>query len=273
MAFINAFITTKTGRDMVLVIPATKRLISHGRLILRDFLNFAAFLSNLIYNFKQETMEMKGKIIAVYLTASMVTLSGCSTINPYTGEKEVSRTTIGSGIGAAGGAILGGIFGGGKGALIGAAAGSLVGGVSGNYMDRQDAELRKDLVGTGVQIKKQNNNIQLSMASDITFRLNSADINARFYKTLRSVATVLKKYDRTNIMIAGFTDTTGTTAYNQVLSEKRANSVGDFLISQGVNSDRVFPSGFGERDPIASNASEQGRAKNRRVVITLRPID
>jgi hypothetical protein len=148
-----------------------------------------------------EEMKMKVKIITICLITLATCLTGCSSINPYTGEKQISRTTIGTGVGAAGGAIVGGLLGGGKGALIGAAAGGVFGGVTGNYMDRQNAELRQCLVGTGVQVRKQGNNIQLSMASDVTFKLNSADINSRFYTTLCSVATVLKKYSRTNIMV------------------------------------------------------------------------
>jgi outer membrane protein OmpA-like peptidoglycan-associated protein len=219
-----------------------------------------------------EEMKMKVKIITICLITLATCLTGCSSINPYTGEKQISRTTIGTGVGAAGGAIVGGLLGGGKGALIGAAAGGVFGGVTGNYMDRQNAELRQCLVGTGVQVRKQGNNIQLSMASDVTFKLNSADINSRFYTILRSVATVLKKYSRTNIMVAGFTDNTGSTAYNQVLSERRAKSVGDYLVSQCINKNRVFIRGFGVRYPVASNNTIHGRAMNRRVVITLRPI-
>jgi outer membrane protein OmpA-like peptidoglycan-associated protein len=215
---------------------------------------------------------MKYKIITICLITSVISLTGCSSVNPYTGEKQVSRTAIGSGVGVVGGAVVGGLIGGGRGALIGAAAGGVLGGVTGNYMDRQNAELRQRLVGTGVQVTKKGNDIQLMMASDVTFKLNSADINSRFYETLRSVAIVLKKYNRTNIMIAGFTDNTGSKAYNQVLSEKRAKSVGDFFVSQRINPNRVFMKGFGERYPAASNKTVQGRAANRRVVITLRPV-
>ena len=142
----------------------------------------------------------------------------------------------------------------------------------GNTLDRQDRELREALVGTGVQVRKVGNNIQLIMASDVTFRTGQASIKEDFYPALTSVATVLKKYDNTNVMITGFTDSVGDAAYNQTLSEERASSVGSFLKSQNISSNRIFTQGRGKRDPIATNATAQGRSMNRRVVITLRPI-
>jgi len=186
-------------------------------------------------------------------------VSGCTTVNPYTGEQEVSRSTIGAGVGMA------------SGALIGAAIGGLAGGLIGSSMDNVNAELRERLVGTGVQVQKSGNSIQLIMASDVTFRTDSADINSAFYPALSSVAIVLKKYNNTNIVVYGFTDNTGTPAHNQNLSERRAQSVGNFLISQGINPNRLFAQGFGQRNPVASNKTSSGKAKNRRVVITLRP--
>lgn len=199
-------------------------------------------------------------------------LSGCSTINPYTGEKQMSGTTLGTGIGALGGAAIGALAGGGRGALIGGAVGAAGGAVIGNTMDRQDRELREALVGTGVQVQKVGNGIQLVMASDVTFNTGQSMIKESFYPALTSVATVLKKYDNTNVMITGYTDSVGDAAYNQSLSEERASSVGSFLRSQGINPTRLFTDGRGKRNPIASNATAQGRAMNRRVVITLRPI-
>lgn len=208
--------------------------------------------------------------ISISLIAATVALgSGCTTVNPYTGEKKVSDATVGTGIGAVGGAILGGIIGGRDGAFIGAAAGGLTGGLIGHAMDNVDSELRQRLVGTGVQVVKVGNSVQLRMASDVTFRTDSDEINSRFYNTLTSVAIVLKKYNRTNIVISGYTDNTGSASHNQLLSEHRAQSVGNFLASQGINSARILARGFGKRYPVATNATAEGRAQNRRVVITL----
>ncbi|SRR5579883_913182 len=206
------------------------------------------------------------------LLCGVLLISGCTATNPYTGEKQVSDTTIGAGIGTVGGAAVGALLGGERGALIGGALGAATGGTIGHMMDNENEELRQALAGTGVQVKKVGNTIQLVMASDVTFDTNQASVKSDFYPTLNSVATVFKKYNKNNIIITGYTDNVGSDAYNQTLSEERARSVGDYLISQGVPANRIFTNGLGKRDPIASNATASGRALNRRVVITLRPI-
>lgn len=220
----------------------------------------------------QARLGLNKKFIALICSVSLLGLTGCSSINPYTGESQASDSTIGAGIGAVGGALAGGILGGGKGALIGTAVGGLTGGLIGHSMDQQNAELRRRLVGTGVQVRKIGNYIQLTMASDITFATNQAAIESNFYPTLNSVAVVLKKYNNTSINITGFTDNTGSDAYNQQLSEERSASVGNYLASQGISSNRIFTNGMGKREPVASNATPGGRALNRRVVIILRPL-
>lgn len=212
----------------------------------------------------------KSSVAAIVL--SVLFLNGCSTINPYTGEAEVSDATVGTGIGAVSGAAVGAIAGGGRGALIGGVVGGLAGGLIGNSFDQQNAELRRMLVGTGVQVQQRGDRIQLIMAADVTFNTNQADVRSGFYPTLNSVATVLRKYNKTSITIVGFTDDVGGDAYNQVLSEKRARSVGDYLIGQHVSPARIFTQGMGKRYPIASNDTARGRAENRRVEITLRPL-
>lgn len=213
--------------------------------------------------------KLKQSTFAIAIAATAIFFSGCAT-NPYTGEKTVSDTAIGTGVGVAGGALVGGLIGGNEGALIGAGVGGLTGAAVGYSLDRENQELRQQLVGTGVQVKKVGDSVQLSMASDVTFKTDSSDISASFYPTLSSVAKVLKKYDRTNIVVAGYTDSTGTAEHNQTLSEQRARSVGGYLISQGINSNRIFTKGFGQRNPVASNSTADGRAQNRRVVIILR---
>lgn len=211
------------------------------------------------------------KLIAATLCASFALLTGCSTVNPYTGQVQTSDATTGTAIGALGGAGLGAILGGGRGALIGGAVGAVTGGLIGNNMDRQNAELRNMLVGTGVQVERHGNSIDLIMASDVTFRTGSANINSDFFPVLDSVAVVLRKYNRENIVVTGFTDNVGNAGYNQILSENRAQSVGSYLVSQGIPPNRIFTQGRGKRDPIASNESPNGRAMNRRVVINLQP--
>ena len=204
-------------------------------------------------------------------------ISGCAT-NPYTGERQASDTAKGAGIGAGLGALtgagIGAIAGGGHGAAIGAGigagAGALVGGGVGYYMDQENSKLREELVGTGVQVQKNGNDIVLVMSSDVTFAIDSADINSGFYPTLNSVGKVLKEYNKTNVVVSGYTDSTGSAQHNQVLSEQRAQSVANYLAAQGVANNRLFSQGYGERNPVASNNTAAGRSANRRVEITLR---
>lgn len=200
------------------------------------------------------------------------------TENPYTGEQQVSKTTAGAGLGAAGGALLGAVIGNnvgdgnaGRGALIGAGVGALAGGSVGQYMDQQEARLRDELRATGVSVTRQGNNIILNMPEDITFSTGSSQIKPGFYRTLDSVSTVLRKYDRTTVLVHGHTDSVGGTSYNQGLSERRASSVSGYLANRGVSPGRLVPQGFGETRPIASNDSAAGRAQNRRVEIHIAP--
>jgi outer membrane protein OmpA-like peptidoglycan-associated protein len=198
--------------------------------------------------------------------------AACTT-NPYTGEREASKTGIGAGIGAASGAIIGAIAGGSrKSVLIGAGIGALAGSGVGYYMDKQDDELRAQLQNTGVSVTRDGDNIILNMPGNITFATGSSDINADFYSVLNSVALVVNKYEKTYIDIIGHTDNVGGAAMNQRLSEARANSVARYLESQKVLPARIVTRGMGMNQPIASNSTPEGRAQNRRVEIVLSPI-
>jgi outer membrane protein OmpA-like peptidoglycan-associated protein len=217
------------------------------------------------------------KRIAITALVACFTVTGCMTYDPYTGEKKVSDTTKGAGIGAATGAVIGLLTGGNaaahrKNALIAAGVGALAGGAIGNYMDRQQAELRHELQGTGVSVTRMGDNITLNMPGNITFKTNSADLDPSFDKVLNSVNIVLKKYNKTVVEVAGHTDNTGGAEYNQQLSERRANSVAQYLESQGLASNRVVTVGAGETRPVADNSTTQGRAANRRVELTLTPV-
>jgi outer membrane protein OmpA-like peptidoglycan-associated protein len=205
------------------------------------------------------------------LACVAVLLTGCA-IDPYTGEQKVSNTGWGAGAGAAVGAASGALIGGdGKGALIGAAAGAALGSGVGYYMDRQEAQLRARLEGTGVRVQRQGDNLMLIMPGNITFATNSSDVSGSFYPVLDSVAIVLKEFNETSINVSGYTDSTGSDMYNQELSERRANSVASYLVRSGVMHGRIQSRGFGERYPVASNDNEMGRAQNRRVEISIRP--
>ena len=230
------------------------------------------YINGFMYMNQRGTLMLK-YLITTFLSVSL--LSACTTVShdAYSGEQKVNKTTIGTGTGALGGAIIGALANGKKGALIGAAVGGLAGASIGNSMDRQETELRQRLVGTGVQVAHEGNHIRLIMPSDVTFRTNSPDINAQFYTVLNSVALVLKKYRDTEVAVNGHTDNTGTEEYNQILSVKRAHSVSAYLEGQGVKSDRLASFGHGIHQPTASNATKDGRAQNRRVEIYLNPLN
>jgi len=211
----------------------------------------------------------------VVLLAMAVMAEGCAT-DPYTGEQKMSKTAWGSILGAAGGAAVGAAVtkhqDRRKGMLIGAGVGALSGAGVGYYMDQQEAKLRQKLQGSGVSVTRQGDNIILNMPGNITFQTNSAEINSSFYDVLSSVVLVLNEYNKTLIDVAGHTDSTGTDAINQPLSERRAASVGNYLISQGIDSRRVLTTGYGKNRPIASNDTPEGRAQNRRVELMLAPL-
>ena len=203
--------------------------------------------------------------------------AGCQTTDPYTGETKTTSATYGALIGAGAGAAIGMISGDDskerrKRALIGAGVGALAGGAVGAYMDKQEDELRRVMRDSGVTVTRKGDDVILNMPGNVTFRTDSADLNAQFYKVLDGVALVAKKYDKTIIEVAGHTDSTGTAEYNRQLSQRRASSVAGYLMSRGVTQARIMTAAGGEDYPIASNANEQGRAANRRVEITLTPL-
>ena len=219
----------------------------------------------------------KSRVLIGLAMCATVAAAGCQTTNPYTGEQQTSKTTIGAAIGAIAGAAIGAATGKDakdrrKRALIGAGVGGLAGAGVGAYMDKQEAELRKKLAGTGVSVTRQGDNIVLNMPGNITFQTGSADLNANFYKVLDGVGMVTQKYDKTLIVIEGHTDNVGSDENNQALSERRASAVGQYLLGKGINGQRVLTAGLGESRPIASNDTDAGRSQNRRVEVRLEPI-
>jgi len=205
----------------------------------------------------------------------MLTFAAACTTDPYTGERQVSKTAIGAAVGAATGAGIGALASKhdrAKGALIGAGAGALAGGAVGGYMDYQEAKLRERLAGTGVGVTRIGDDIVLNMPGNITFETDRADLKPSFYEVLNSVSIVLAEYDKTIIEVTGHTDNTGSDDYNQSLSERRAMTVGSYLSGQGVNPQRIITQGFGETMPIADNGTQVGRQQNRRVELKLVPL-
>lgn len=206
----------------------------------------------------------------ISLIALTVFVTGCTTVNPYTGQPQTAKSTWGTAIGATAGALIGSTQSS-KGALIGGLAGAAVGGGVGYYLDVQAAELRSELASTGVQVIEDNDSIRLIMPGNITFKTDSADINSSFYPVLNSVAKVLNKYNNSTVMVSGHTDSTGGADYNLNLSRERAQSVASYLQGQGVKSSRFEVMGLGSSNPIASNETANGRAQNRRVEIKIIP--
>jgi outer membrane protein OmpA-like peptidoglycan-associated protein len=218
------------------------------------------------------------KTLGILSLTAAIALAGCSTVNPYTGEKQTSDATKGAGAGAVAGALLGLATGHDaksrrKNALIGAGVGAAAGGGIGYYMDVQEAKLRQQLQATGVSVTRNGNNIVLNMPGNITFMTNSSNVSANAKNVLNSVSLVLKEYSKTNIVVAGYTDNTGSDNYNQMLSQQRAQSVANVLMDDGVAHTRLRVQGYGEANPIASNGTPEGRAENRRVELTLIPTE
>jgi outer membrane protein OmpA-like peptidoglycan-associated protein len=218
---------------------------------------------------------MLRRILAVAACATF--LAACST-DPYTGEQKISNTAIGAGTGALLGTAAGLIIGKNtsassrKAMLIGAGLGALAGGGVGLYMDNQEAKLRERLRGSGVSVTRVGDDIILNMPSNITFATDSADLKPQFFETLNSVSLVLNEFNRTLVDVTGHTDSTGTPQHNQKLSERRAGTVAEYLVSQGNNPQRFQVLGMGQTEPIASNSTAEGRAQNRRVEIRIVPL-
>jgi outer membrane protein OmpA-like peptidoglycan-associated protein len=220
---------------------------------------------------------MSTRKITLTILFAAATFAGCQTLDAYTQEPKTSGTTKGALIGAAAGAVVGLISGDDaverrQHAMIGAGIGALAGGAIGNYQDRQEAKLRAELQGSGVSVTRIGDNITLNMPGNVTFATDSSDLSPAFFDVLNSVAKVLKEFNKTVVEVAGHTDSTGSDSYNQALSERRANSVSQYLQSQGVISQRMITIGMGETRPVADNGTADGRQANRRVEITMVPL-
>lgn len=216
---------------------------------------------------------MSGAAIAILLGGV-----ACTTTDPYSGQTRRNNTATGAIAGALGGAVLGYLTNtsnseeGRKNALIGAGIGALGGAAVGRYMDQQQAALEAELSGTGVGVARQGDNLVLRMPSDVTFASNQSAVTANFYPVLDDVAMVLNRYNQTTIDVIGHADSDGTDEYNMNLSRQRASSVAQYLVARSVLADRFYVDGRGEGMPIASNATAEGKAQNRRVEILIRPF-
>jgi len=219
-------------------------------------------------------MRISHRIMMAAGLAAMLTTTACTT-DPETGQKRMSKAAIGGIGGALGGYLLGDLVGGRHDRtekILGAGIGAIAGAGIGSYMDEQERKLRQQTAGSGVDVIRQGDDLLLRMPSGITFAFNDASVQPQFRPTLDEVSSILSQYPKTYIDVYGHTDSDGSDAYNQTLSERRAQSVAGYLPSHGVQSARIATRGFGETQPIASNATEEGKAANRRVEIKISPV-
>lgn len=216
----------------------------------------------------------KNLVLAALSAGILATTAACVT-DPNTGERRVSKAAIGAVGGAVGGYLLGDLVGGRRDRterIVGTGIGALAGGAIGAYMDRQEQELRRQTAGSGVEIERRGDELVLTMPSGITFAFDRYDVQPQFRPTLDKIAEVLGEYPQTMIDIYGHTDSVGSDPYNQTLSENRARSVSAYLSTRGVHSVRMATLGYGETQPIADNATDSGRAANRRVELRIVPV-
>ena len=223
-------------------------------------------------------MKKQAMMVLATTLLATVTLGGCAT---YTGQTSApddpNRTRNNALIGAGIGAVAGLLSGGDaterrQRAMVGAGVGGLAGGAVGAYQDRQEAELRRQTAGTGVEVSRDGDVIKLNLPDGVTFDFGKANLKSQFYPALDNVASTLAEFNQTIVEVSGHTDSVGSDAANQTLSVQRANAVGNYLIGRGLVRERFEIVGFGETRPVASNDSDSGRALNRRVEIRVVPV-
>jgi outer membrane protein OmpA-like peptidoglycan-associated protein len=205
---------------------------------------------------------MKTKSFLVYIITICLLFGGCNKWN---------RTAKGGAIGGATGGVLGGVIAGKghttEGVIIGAAVGGIAGAAIGHYMDKQAAELQRDL--KDAKVERVGEGIKITFNSGILFDIDSDKLKPQAKKNVEELAKTLNKYNETQVLIEGHTDSTGSADHNQALSDRRAGSVSDYLKNLQVMPERLSTMGYGPREPVAANATVNGREKNRRVEIAI----
>jgi outer membrane protein OmpA-like peptidoglycan-associated protein len=198
------------------------------------------------------------KIILMAVLSSSLIFSGCSL------SKSVKGGAIGTAAGGAAGAVIGRVSGNtAMGAVIGATVGGVTGAIIGNQMDKQAAEIKKEIPGVAVQ--RVGEGIVIEFTSDVLFAFDAANLKPAARDNLDKLVIILNKYPDTNIEIHGHTDSKGAEAYNQTLSERRTNTVSSYLVNKSIDNQRLTSIGYGETQPKYSNETADGRSRNRRV--------
>jgi outer membrane protein OmpA-like peptidoglycan-associated protein len=206
---------------------------------------------------------MKRAVSFILIGFLMMSLLGCASM---------TKSQKGAIIGSSAGAVVGGIIGKqsdntAEGAILGAVVGGIAGGIIGNYMDKQAAEMERDI--EGAKIERVGEGIKVTFESGILFDVDSAALRPAAQENLKKLASILEKYEDTEILIEGHTDATGPEEYNQTLSERRANSVNNYLTGMGVQKIRLTTVGYGEMQPVDTNDTPEGRQANRRVEVAI----
>lgn len=219
-------------------------------------------------------MAVHNKLILGLAAAGLLASTSACTTDPVTGQQRISKAAIGAAIGGVGGLLAGDVIGGRHDRtekIVGAGIGTIAGAAVGQYMDKQERELRQRTAGSGVIVQREGDELLLTVPAGITFPINSYQIQPQFYTTLNEVAQTLTAYPQTLVDVYGHTDPSGGDRINIPLSQNRAQSVASYLVQRGVNSARIATQGFGSSRPIADNSTEAGRAQNRRVEIRIVP--
>lgn len=226
------------------------------------------------YEKKADIMHLRHQLTAAAMAVALLGTTACTT-DPVTGQQRVSKAAIGAGVGVLGGYLAGDILGGRHDRtekVVGAGIGAIAGGAIGAYMDRQERDLRARTAGTGIDVQRKGDDILLNIPAGVTFATNSAAIAPPARQTLDQLAQTLSTYNQTYLDVYGHTDSTGSDRINLPLSQSRADAVADYLASRGVVRARIATDGFGASQPIASNATPEGRQRNRRVEIKIVPV-
>lgn len=214
------------------------------------------------------------RALAISAVVGAMVLTGCQSTGNNIGGVEYDKAALGTLIGAAAGyGISKGNANTSRQNNRAAAIGAVVGGTTGVYLDNKEKKLRQQMAGTGVEVNRNpDGSVGLIMPGNITFDTNKSNIKPNFYSTLNKVAQTLTEDNKSGILVTGYTDSTGNDSINIPLSQARAQSVASYLASQGVSTTRINAQGQGSANPIASNATAEGREQNRRVEISIYAI-
>jgi outer membrane protein OmpA-like peptidoglycan-associated protein len=252
--------------------PAEQLSIIYWRISLRGISTTNLFIRPLAFLFKLIIEILNLNTMKKWMNRTVIAIIALQLCTVSTGCKRWANTSKGGAIGAGVGGVIGGAIGSDKdktvvGAIIGAAVGGAAGAAIGLYMDKQAHEIQEDV--KGAKVERIGEGIRITFDSGILFDVNSYQLKDEAKANIKELAKVLQKYDDTNVLIEGHTDASGSDELNDKLSEKRADAVADYAKTLGVTGMRLAVKGYGEKQPIAGNETEEDKQKNRRVEIAI----